>query len=1068
MNLNELIKKATVTLLMSALCLIAFAQGHQVSGTVLDGTGEPLIGVNVLIKGTTNGTVTDLDGNFIVFNVKQSDILVVSYVGFIPQEIKVGNQTKFNVTLKDDSKALDEVVVIGYGTAKRKDITGSVASVNSETLAAVPVASATEALQGKMAGVQITTTEGSPDAEMKIRVRGGGSITGDNTPLFIVDGFPVESINDIPASDIEDITVLKDASSTAIYGARGANGVIIVTTKGGKEGKLSVNYNAYVGWKKIAKTLDVLGARDYANWQYELASLKGSVNNYTKVFGNYQDIDLYDNIATNDWQDQIYGRTGFTFNHNLSVSGGTEKIKYSASYSHINDKAIMQSSKFKRDNLSLKLQHKMTKRLTMDLSLRYADTEINGAGVTETNQASSADSRLKNSLIYPTIPVGELIDANVNDDEFNLYNPLVSLADNDRFQRRKTYNLNGSLTWEVIDNLRLKTEVGMDDYRNKDNRFYGNTTYYVKNKPGKDAQNVPAVIMKNTSRKSFRNTNTISYDFKKFLKKEHHLNILLGQESLKTEEEIMTNTMHGFPSQFTFGDVQKLTTLATESFTDNNMSPDNKLISFFGRANYDFDSKYILSATFRADGSSKFARGNRWGYFPSAAVAWRLSSEKFMEGTKNWLDDLKLRFSYGTAGNNNIPSGQVTQVYESKNSLWINGYDNYLAASQNMANPNLKWETTITRNIGLDYTLFGGRLNGSFEVYLNTTKDLLIKFPVSGTGYSFQYRNMGKTENKGIEATINWTAIEKKNYGLSFNFNVGFNKNKIKSLGIMDDFYQDSGWAGSEIKDEYRVAVGGQVGEMYGYRNDGRYEVSDFSGYVNGKWVLKEGVVDCSSVIGTIRPGSMKLKNLNGNEEGLVNPVVDVNDREVIGNANPTCTGGFMINGRIYGFDISAGFNFSIGNDVYNANKIEYTTSGKYSYRNMITEMAAGNRWNNLNADGTICNNGDELAAMNANTTMWSPYMDRMVFSDWAVEDGSFLRLNTLTIGYTLPKSLLSKVKIQNLRFYVTGYNLFCLTHYSGFDPEVSTRRDTSLTPGVDYSAYPKSRSFNVGLNLTF
>ena len=541
---------------------------------------------------------------------------------------------------------------------------------------------------------------------------------------------------------------------------------------------------------------------------------------------------------------------------------------------------------------------------------------------------------------------------------------------------------------------------------------------------------------------------------------------MIGHEWIITKSKVLTDIVHGFPESFTAKDAWKFSSQGVPFSIDNYINPDDKLLSYFGRINYDFQSKYLISATFRADGSSKFASGNQWGYFPSAAVAWRISSERFMEGTQSWLDDLKLRFSYGTAGNNNIPSGQMNLNYVSSATSWINGFSNYWAASKTMPNSDLKWETTITRNIGLDFTVLGGKLNGSIEAYLNTTKDLLIQFPVSGTGYDYQYRNMGETQNKGIEATLNWTAIDKKNFGLSFSANIGFNKNKIKDLGIMNDFGAETYWASSEIGYDFWIAKGGAVGKMYGYRSAGRYEVSDFEGYdaTSKKWILKEGVTDASAVVGTLRPGMMKLQNIDGSEDNKVTS----DDREIIGDANPLHTGGFTINARAYGFDLSANFNWSYGNDVYNANKIEFTQTGKYQYRNMISDMADGKRWTNLDADGTICNDPAKLAEMNANTTMWSPYTARMVFSDWAVEDASFLRLNTLTLGYTLPKALLNKVKIQNLRFYVTGYNLFCITNYSGYDPEVSTIRKTNLTPGVDYSAYPKSRQFVIGVNLNF
>ena len=1053
------------------ISLSVSAQNVTVKGTVKDNTGETVIGASVVEKGnTTNGAITDLDGNF-TLTVPSDATLVFSYIGMKTQEVAVKGRTILNITMDDDSQALEEVVVIGYGSVRRKDLTGSVATVDADVLTAVPVASATEALTGKMAGVQITTTEGSPDAEMKIRVRGGGSITGDNSPLFIVDGFPVESISDIPASEIEDITVLKDASSTAIYGSRGANGVILVTTKSGKEGKVSVSYNAYYSWKKIANTMDVLDPYDYAKWQYELALLKDDLTSYEQYFGKYEDMDMYQNIPYNDWQDLTFGRTGHTFNHNLNISGGTERIRYSFSYAHMNDKAIMEGSNYKRDNFSLKLNTKPTKNTTLDFSIRYSETDIRGGGANETSSTLDTDKRLKYSVIYTPIPLANLDESagSADDDLGNLYHPITAIWDNDRMKERKTLNMNGSFGWEIFKNFKVKTEFGYDDYRNNDQRFWGTTTYYIKNTPAAANQGHPAIRINNLFRHRFRNTNTINYDFEKVLKnKDHSLNLLVGHEWIITKENELENEVHGFPDWISAAEAWKLTNIqgTTPYNIENTLNPDDKLFSFFGRVNYNYKSKYLLTATFRADASSKFSEDNRWGFFPSAAVAWRISSESFMEGAKNWLDDLKLRFSYGTAGNNNIPSGQLVQVYNSNTTSWINGFNNYWAPSKTMANPDLKWETTITRNLGLDFTLFGGKLNGTIEAYLNTTKDLLINFPVSGTGYDTQYRNMGETQNKGIEATINWTIVNKKNWGISLNANIGFNKNEIKDLGIMQDFGQDTSWASSEIGQDFWIAKGGSVGEMLGYRSAGRYEVSDFVGYdaASETWILKEGVDDCTAVVGTLRPGMMKLKDLSG--DGVVTGGYE--DREIIGDANPVATGGFGINARAYGFDLSANFNFSIGNDVYNANKIEYTMTGKYQYRNMTTEMADGNRWTNLNPDGTICNDPEQLAAMNANTTMWSPMTQRMVFSDWAVEDGSFLRLNTLTLGYTLPESLMNKVHIKNLRFYVTAYNVFCLTGYSGFDPEVSTALQTNLTPGVDYSAYPKSRQFVIGVNLNF
>ncbi|MDD2797250.1 MAG: TonB-dependent receptor [Bacteroidales bacterium] len=1066
--------RKTLCTLMLTIFFVCYANAQTVvTGVVKDDLGEALPSATVTIKGTTTGTITDLDGRF---SLKVPDtktaVLKISFVGMKDELVTLkGKPTSgLQIKLETNTQLLQEVVAIGYGTVKRKDITGSVSSVKASAIAAVPVSSAIEAITGKLAGVQITTTEGSPDSEMKIRVRGGGSITGDNKPLFVVDGFPVESINDIAPNDIESIDVLKDASSTAIYGSRGANGVILVTTKSGKEGKVSVNYNTFLSWKQIAKTLNVLPATDYAKWQYELALVKndGKADSYETYFGKYSDMDLYKNVATNDWQNLVFGRTGFTSNHNLSINGGADKSKFSFSYSRIDDKAIMQRSDFSRDNLSFKYNTKISKSLAFDFSSRYASTNINGGGMNEQNEKSTSDSRLKYAMIYTPFPLRNLTSESGSSDDTelgNLFNPLTAISDNDRIQKRKTLNMAGSITWELYSNLKARSEFGYDDYRNNDQRYYGSTTYYVRNNVPAAYQNLPAIILTEDTRGTIRNTNTLNYDFKHLIGEKNHLNVMLGHEFIYTESKSMGTNVVGFPSFFNSDNAFKLTTQGVANSVDDYYYPNSKLLSFFGRLNYDYKSRYLLSATFRGDGSSRFSAGNKWGYFPSVATAWRISSEPFMESAKNWLDDLKLRISYGTAGNNNIPGGQMVQSYRSSTTTWINGFTSYWAPSKTMANPDLKWETTITRNAGVDFAMFNSKLSGTVEAYYNTTKDLLINFPVSGTGYDTQYRNMGETQNVGLEFSLNWIAIDKKDFGLTFSGNIGFNQNKINSLGIMSDFGAMSGWASTEVGTDYWISKGGSVGKMYGYQSDGRYEVSDFSGYnaSTNKWTLNDGVVDCSGIVGTLRPGSMKLKNINGTTN-----VVDANDKTIIGDANPLHTGGFAISSRFKSFDLGVNFNWSYGNDVYNANKIEYTTTSKYQYRNMITTMGDGQRWTNLTSDGLISNDPAQLAAMNANTTMWSPETKQFVFSDWAVEDGSFLRLNTVTLGYTLPNRLVRKIRIQNLRFYVTGYNLYCWTNYSGFDPEVSTRRQTNLTPGVDYSAYPKSRQFSVGLNMNF
>ena len=727
--MSNYFEKVRLALIAFMLCLAANVSAQTVKGTVVDPTGEPIIGATIMEVGVTgNGSVTDLDGNFSITLKGNQNQLSVSYIGMKTQTVNVSGKSTVNITMEDEATSLNDVVVIGYGSVRKKDLTGSVATVGSDVLEAVPVTNVAEALTGKMAGVQITTTEGSPDAELTVRVRGGGSITQSNDPLYIVDGFPVESINDIAASEIEDITVLKDASSTAIYGSRGANGVILVTTKSGKEGKVSVNYNAYYSWKQVANTMDVLSARDYALWQYELSWLRnGNANDYVAHFGSYSDIDLYDNVATNDWQDLTFGRTGTTFNHNLSISGGSDKLKYTFNYAHVDDKAIMEMSNYSRDNLSLKLKD----------SIKIDD--------------------LYYALMYST-----------EQNEYYLMSSVTdALRDNDEKRRRTQLNLAGSLTWEIIDDLKFRAEIGYDTYKNDRDRFYGESAYYVRNNVPADLQGHPAAALSRQYRTKIRSTNTLNYDFKKIFGKEspHHLNLLVGHEYILQKNETLSNTIAGYPLGTTATEAWRMTNMPGVTFTEieNFYSPNDIMLSWFGRVNYDFDSKYLLSATFRADGSSKFSEDNRWGFFPSVAVAWRISSEKFMRATQSWLDDLKLRLSYGTAGNNNIPSGMTTQLYEaSSNHSYVNGYPIQLAPSSYMANPDLKWETTYTRNIGLDFSLFHSKLTGTIDLYWNNTKDLLIEYPVSGTGYSYQYRNMGETENKGIELSFNYNIVNKR------------------------------------------------------------------------------------------------------------------------------------------------------------------------------------------------------------------------------------------------------------------------------------------------------------------
>ena len=1060
-------------LLSLALCLgsasLLWSQ-TTVKGIVTDEQGEPLIGAGVLVEGTTVGTITGIDGDYELSVPEGAVNLLFSFIGLADQTVPIGGRTQIDVVMTADQTFLDEVVVVGYATVKRRDLLGSVSSVGADKLAEQPVTSVSQALSGKMAGVSVVTTEGDPDADIKIRVRGGGSITQDSSPLYIVDGFPVESINDISSSEIASIDVLKDAFSTAIYGSRGANGVVIVTTKSAEKGqKVSVKLNTYYGVKTMANknAIVAMDAENFVKFQYELATIRGNVdNNYTPYFGSFDDIDLYKGVATNNWVDAVFGNNGSTFSIDASISGSGENYNWTLGYAHMGDQAIMTGSNYLRDNLNFKGNFKTSKTTSFDVNVRYSRINVRGSGANGINdQGSTAgNGRLKHAVAYAPIPVAATsTDSDLEQDYGDNAPPLRSVADNDSKRLRTTWNANAAFNWTIIDNLRLKIEGGLEDYRQGDDRFYGLTTYYVAN--NSTVKNTPSTQHKEAFRTRYRNTNTLNYDFANVIKNDDHsVTALLGEEMTITKSNTITDMVDGFP---TFYDAQmawNFMASGVPASSNNQISADDKLVSFFGRVNYDYKHKYSVGVTMRADGSSKFARGHRWGFFPSAAVSWTISNEPWMDAAHSWLDQLKLRYSFGTAGNNNIPSGQLMKEYASSTTSWLSMTNNIFTAGKILNNPELTWETTYTHNIGVDFSFFQSRLSGSIEAYQNNTRNLLINFPIPGSGYDSQYQNIGSTRNRGVELTLNAPIVSKKDFSLNIGGNIAYNQNRVTSLGGLESIMAQSYWASTEIGDDYIVQVGQPLGNMYGYVSDGMYSVNDFT-YDGAKWVLNEGVVDCSSIIGStyMRPGAPKYKDNNGDGK------VTVADRQVIGNASPDFTGGFNFSGYVHGFDFSANFNFMIGNDVYNANKIEFTSSRKYYNRNLLNTMDVNKRWTNIDwASGEEITDAATLRSLNAGKTMWSPAVGNAIFSSWAVEDGSFLRLQSATVGYTLPESLTKKIYIRKLRIYVTGTNLFCLTKYSGYDPEVDTRRATPLTPGVDYSAYPKSIGFVAGLNFTF
>lgn len=1068
-------KKVLLSLVAILLSLASAMAQSVVKGVVHDSQGNPVVGATILVKDTTTGTTSNADGRF---QIKVKDlrkgVLHISFIGMKSQEIALNGKTQIDVTLEDETAHLDEVVVIGYGTQRRGDLTGSIASVSAKAIENMPVSSAAEALSGRLPGVQVTSVDGSPDADIMIRVRGGGSITQDNSPLYIVDGFQVDNIKDIPPIDIESIDVLKDASATAVYGARGANGVIIVTTKSAKAGKINVSFNGYVQVRTLSKRISVLDPYEFVVMQYEKARLGSS--NPTSFLDKYGDVDefyIYKGYEGDDWQDQIMGGAAVSQNYNLSISGATDKTKYSLSATYADNPSILAGNGQTRFNSNFKLSTRLAKSLTLDYNTRFLDNRIDGKG--------TEGVRVLDALEYaPTQGLRDFMDIPNATEDFTpdeedyvqRYNPLEYVQQNWRKRNNTLFNTSVALTWQIIKGLSYRAEFGIDYGYNQNKLYYGSKA----NKAVTESESMPMTEWTKGETSRYRFAHTLTYKFD--VAKDHNFNVMVGQEINHYQSRSNTTGVRYFPlgiSPEAAFDNQGL----GESYTNSSTtSTPERLASFFGRMNYDFKHRYMVTLTMRADGSTKFAPGRQWGYFPAAAIAWRISEENFLKDSRV-LSNLKLRLSYGAAGNNRISDDMWRNVYKistNRSPGWgesLNSY--YFPSATYLTNPLLKWETTYTRNLGVDFGFFKERLYGTVELYWNTTKDLLVPSDIpSSTGFSQQLTNIGQTTNRGIELSLTGQIINKKDFQLSATFNVAFNRNRVDKLAEGETMWElMSRWASTDQlpNNDFRMIVGQETGLMYGYVNDGIYTVDDFDydAYLStGKWVLNEGIVDCSSLV-TVMPGAPKFKKMSQTEEGEVNPKITESDIVKIGNANPRMTGGFGLNSAFKGFDLSLFFNFMIGHEVYNGNKMHLTSWWRNSDRsNLSTSVDSKHRFryfddagNDLRQDPTL------LRDFNKNATIWNPTtMGAPIMMSANAEDGSFLRLNTASLGYTLPNRISRKFGVRSLRIYVTGSNLFCWTNYTGYDPEVNIQN--GLTPNIDCNVYPRSRSYTIGLNATF
>lgn len=1077
----------------------------KVTGTVLDEQGQPMIGVTVRLRDGKAGATTDLDGKFSI-EVPQNSVLVFSYIGYQEYTLTVGNQNNYIINMVSENAALDEVVVIGYQTIKRKDLTGSVASVRGEDVATMPVANVAQALQGKLPGVNVTTQDGRPDATVSIRVRGGGSISQSNDPLILVDGITVKSLDDIPSDQVESIDVLKDASSTAIYGARGANGVILVTTKGAKEGKVSVSYNGYVKFNTPTKYLDTLDPYDYLAFVWGNAAALGDAYrvSFEKLYGlgsyagnNAGGIDSYRNVPNQDIQKDVYN-SSVSHNHDLTITGGNDKTRMLFSANYMDEEGMKINSYARRASFNFKINQKITKNLDVSFDARYSDRRTMGDEKTTNGSGSILSSSYRFRPIATSDILGDLdamregnMEMYGRQSTWDRYSPAARIGDYEPQYIRQRLRGTASLNWRIIDGLTYHTDLSYNRTWEED-KIWGGAIYnnYMNDATGEKLY-AGSVEWAKRGSWGLRWTNTMSYDFN-FLPEEHRLNLLLGHEVTDSGgDEIEIDANH-FPANFTkdnaFAMINQYDKTAGTSNFFSGVDMPERILSFFGRVNYTLLDRYLFTFTFRADGSSKFSPEHRWGYFPAAAIGWRISEEPFMESTRDWLDNLKLRFSYGSVGNDGIDANLWSQMWTSETDMrWQYALNNQYSSSYDysateMANKDLKWETTITRNIGVDFSFFNSRLWGSVDLYWNTTKDLLMLTSIPGiTGFTATYDNIGQTSNKGIEISLSGEIYKDKDWNITAGMNINFNKGNVDELADNVTGLYSSSWCGSSSfpGNDYILKEGSPVGIVRGYIYDGFYTTDDFN-YVNGQYVLKEGVADLGSFINPVHgvdrpegqnayPGLPKYRDMNDDK------VIDELDVCEIGDMNPVHTGGFNINATWKNFDLGLYFNWSYGNDVYNVNKIAsmYCAKESGAYENKLAFMKDAYKIYDI-VDGQLVHltTPEQLNAANVNAKYPLPYSENGVTSTLAIEDGSYLRLNTLTLGYSLPQNLLRKVGISKLRIYGTVYNVFTITGYSGLDPEVSANTSnnnaTYPTVGLDWGTYPRARSFVVGLNLTF
>ncbi|MBK0384164.1 TonB-dependent receptor [Pedobacter sp. SD-b] len=1043
-------RKTFIFHLLLLAFLSSFAQQKvKITGKVTDqDTGEPIIGANVGIKNTTIGVVTNSEG---IYNLTlPSDnpaILVFRYLGYNDKEVAVNKQTVINVTLKSQDISLNQVVVIGYGSVAKKDVTGSVSSVNMADLDKAPVRSFEEALAGRIAGVQVSSESGKPGSGINILIRGANSLTQDNSPLWVVDGFPLENPdnNNIDPSQIESIEVLKDASATAIYGARGANGVIIITTKKGVAGKPKVNFNSYYGFQQQPKSIPVLSPYEFVKLQTEVDPI-GTPSIY---FQNGRTLESYRDSVGIDWQDALL-RTAPMSNYNLTLSGGTDKTKYLISGNILGQDGVIINSGFNRKQLRVRLDQDVSNKIKTGINISYNNNKSFGA----TPSAPESNFTAQNYLLYSVwgyrpIQTGggnlldDLIDPTIDPTIDYRVNPILSVKNELRQRFSNNFNANAYGEYLFSKALKLRVSGGINS-RNDRNEAFNNSLTRYGNSRSIDKVNGSVTY---TDLNNWLGESILTYN--KIFNKKNNFTFLAGVTGQGT-----TSNRYG----------AKATNLPNESLglsgldegvaqTVVAVNSENTLLSYLSRVNYSYNYRYLFTASFRADGSSKFREKNRWSYFPSAAFAWRAINEKFLKKL-NYLSDAKVRVSYGVTGNNRVTDFATYSQLSFANSGFNN--DNAYYAFNNtltqgvypvtLSNADLKWENTTQTNIGLDLGFFKQRIALTADYYLKTTSDLLLNADLPGSlGYTKAFKNIGKTRNEGLELSLNTVNIDSKSFSWNTSFTISFNKNKVLALtenqeSLLSTVNWDQDYRNLPA---YIAKIGQPIGQMYGFIWDGLYQTSDFTQLPNGTYVLNDLVPTNGNSRSNIQPGDIKYKDLNGDG------VVDDDDKTIIGRAYPIHQGGLGNNFKYKNFDLNVFLQWSYGNDIINANRLRFENGAVTKGVNQYATYA--NRWSPTNTTSDIPRvKGQGPTA----------------YSSRIVEDGSYLRLKTVSLGYNFPAKMLKRAKISDFRVYASTQNLFTITNYSGYDPEVAAY-NTALTPSFDYSVYPRASTIVFGLNIT-